>query len=270
MRIKILSSTLLFFVFTISTYYVSAQDLSSAEIMKKHDDMMSSKSEKVNIKMELTSKNGAVRTREIFRCAVTDNDKNQSQFIRFIAPADVLGTGFLSIEHTGRDNDSWLYLPVLNKSRRITASNKSDNFMGSDFTYEDIEDEDIPNFSYTLTGSEKVNNHDCYILEAIPANDKKKQESGYNKRVLYIAKDNFNIQKIKYMDKNDEFFKEYTADDERKIEGMPKWRSHKMVMTNLKTGHSTTLYFRNFEIDQTLENDIFTQRYLESGKNPTN
>jgi hypothetical protein len=41
----------------------------------------------------------------------------------------------------GRGDDRWLYLPATRKVRRIPASDRGDYFLGTDFTYEDIQSE---------------------------------------------------------------------------------------------------------------------------------
>ena len=64
----------------------------------------------------------------------------------FLSPADVKDTGFLTYDYDeeGRDDDQWLYLPALKKTKRIASGDKSGSFMGSDFTYADMTDRLIP------------------------------------------------------------------------------------------------------------------------------
>ena len=44
--------------------------------------------------------------------------------VRFLKPADVAGTSFLSVEQQTRDDDQYLYLPSLDKSKRISGGRK--------------------------------------------------------------------------------------------------------------------------------------------------
>lgn len=57
----------------------------------------------------------------------------------FITPADVKGTSFMNWSYnSGQDDDQWIYLPALKRTKRISSGSKSDYFMGSDFTYDDL------------------------------------------------------------------------------------------------------------------------------------
>jgi hypothetical protein len=58
--------------------------------------------------------------------------------IRFTYPNDIKGTAFLVWEHPEGEDERFLFLPALGRVRRITGAEAQDNFVGSDFTYEDI------------------------------------------------------------------------------------------------------------------------------------
>ena len=71
------------------------------------------------------------------------------------------GTGFLTYDYAdvSVDDDQWLYLPALRKVRRISASDRGDFFLGTDFTYEDIKKEqkvEINDYAFQAKGSENV------------------------------------------------------------------------------------------------------------------
>ena len=75
---------------------------------------------------------------------------------RFNTPADIKGTSFLQVEHIDGDDDLWIYLPALKKSRRLVANNKKDSFVGSDFSYGDITLPKVDQYRHTLLRTEKV------------------------------------------------------------------------------------------------------------------
>jgi len=242
------------------------QNLSAREIMKKNDQQRIAKTEQLELEMKLINKKGKTRVRRVTQIKKMDASGNEKSLIRFLSPADVKGTGLLTIEHTDRDDDQWLYLPALRKVRRISASDKSESFVGTDFAYEDLKNEELENYDYKLLKDDVLENHDCYVIEAVPATSKEKEESGYNKREIWIDKTNFvNIQ-TKFYNKKDAFYKIFKADDIQLIEGTTKWRAHQMVMENLKTKHKTILLFNNIVINKDIADKIFTQRYLEKGR----
>lgn len=243
-----------------------AQSLTGYDIMVKHDEQLKSNDESATILMKLIDKKGRERVRNLSQEIITLDDNNRSTMIRFISPADVRGTGFLSIENTGRDNDQWLYLPALRKSRRISASDQTDNFVGSDFTYEDIEAEDIEAYEYKLIGSKTVDDQDYFLIEAFPGTETKKKETGYSKRELYLNKENFLVMQVKFYDKNGEYVKNLLASEVKLVQGTTdKWRANLLVMKNLNTEHTTRLEFSDYKINVGLDADLFTFRYLERG-----
>src|SRR2546423_9149621 len=80
----------------------------------------------------------------------TDN----MRFVNFKSPADVRGTKTLLIEHSGKDDDIWIYLPALKKVRRLVSSNKKDSFVGTDFTYEDVIGQKVEDWNHSLVKEE--------------------------------------------------------------------------------------------------------------------
>ncbi|MFQ5637897.1 MAG: outer membrane lipoprotein-sorting protein [bacterium] len=253
------------FVF-LNVHLLYSQELTAREIMQKNDQQRKAADERVELVMKLINKKGKERSRKVTQVTKTDASDNEKYLIRFLAPADVKGTGLLTIEHSGQDDDQWLYLPALRKVRRISASDQSDSFMGTDFAYEDLGNEELEEYEYTLVKTEDVDGFECYLIEATPNNDKKKKSSGYSKREIWIRKDNFVGIQTKYYDKKGELLKIFQASDVRLLEGTGNWRTHRMEMENLKSGHKTVLLFDNFVINHGLHDKLFTQRYLKRGK----
>ncbi|MFQ6116110.1 MAG: outer membrane lipoprotein-sorting protein, partial [bacterium] len=133
MKTSIILITTTGFILLGSINITLTQDLSALEIMKKNDQQRKSRDERVELTMKLINRKGKERVRKVSQVTMTDASDNQKSLIRFLSPADVKGTRLLTIEHSNRDDDQWLYLPALKKVRRISASDQSDNFMGTDF-----------------------------------------------------------------------------------------------------------------------------------------
>jgi hypothetical protein len=88
--------------------------------------------------MTLTDTRGATRVRTVEGWSREVSHGEDHRFARFLAPADVKDTTLLTYDYDDKDDDIWLYLPALKKVKRILASDKTDYFMGSDFTYWDM------------------------------------------------------------------------------------------------------------------------------------
>jgi outer membrane lipoprotein-sorting protein len=136
--------------------------------------------------------------------------------------------------------------------------------MGTDYTYEDIRSEKLDEHTYELVGSEVVDGRDCYVVEALPATEKQKKESGYSKRILWLRKDIFLTVKVEYFDKKGEQFKTEVHRDI--VEAAPNlYRPNFMKMENHETGHSTTITFDERKINSGLSDSLFTERMLKRG-----
>jgi outer membrane lipoprotein-sorting protein len=185
--------------------------------------------------------------------------------VRFLSPADVKGTATLTMEHTGKEDDLWIYLPALEKVRRLVASNKKDAFVGTDFSYGDIIGHKVDDWTHELTGEEVVDGHPCYVVTSVPRSDSVRSDTGYGKRVQWIRKDNFVGIKGEFFDETGKPLKTYTAHDVQLVDKADgKWQAMHAEMANLKTGHRTVIRVADFKTNQGVKDDVFTTRTLQS------
>lgn len=245
---------------------VEAEDsITGREVVVRYDRQIRASTEEVEMTMNLINKEGKTRSRQLVSISKTNEEGKQDSMLRFMEPADVRGTALLTHEHADVDDDRWLYLPALRKTRRVAATDDSDNFMGSDFAYEDIDFEELNAFDYKLNGNEIKDGFDCYVVEAIPSNEKKAKESGYSRRVMWIRKDNYFMLAVDYYNSRNELVKQRKAYEIKLVDGTEKWRPARQVMINLKTGHKTELKYSNFIIGANVSDRIFSLRELTRG-----
>lgn len=251
-------------LFSAVTLTARSEELTGRQIMDREEQQNKGDDEFNKMSMKLINKRGQERNRTVEYYRKTDENDNDKILMQFLEPADVKGVGLLTIEHSDRDDDQWLYLPALRKVRRISASDQTDNFMGTDFTYEDIRSEKLDKHEYNVIGSEPIDGHDCYLIEALPATEQQREESGYNHREIWIRKDIFLMVQTKYYDKKGELFKIESRKDI--VEVAPNiYRPNFMEMKNLKTGHTTQITFDERRVNGGLEDGIFTERELKRG-----
>lgn len=249
----------------LSTSLIHAQSLTGDDIIQKNQRAIKPIDEEADLTLVLVNKNGRTNSRSVKRYFITDQitDK-RTTLIEFFAPADVKGTRYLSLENESRESDNFLYLPDMKKHRRISASDDSEYFMGSDYTYEDIlENTDGCNYRYTKDTI--VNNINCYVVESTPTTPEKIKSSGYSKRIFCIDQKTFLMLKIFFYDKEGVLSKIGDAEEIKQVDNSDQWRVHKITMTNLKTSHKTHLIYKNYKINQGLNPDIFSLRYLDNG-----
>jgi hypothetical protein len=239
------------------------ESLTGAEAAKRMDDARRAKTEHNVMTMSLENARGQQRVRTIEGWSREVSEEEDHRFARFLEPADVKDTTLLTYDFDHVDDDIWLYLPALKKVKRILSSNKTDYFMGSDFTYWDMENIDLVNWDYQLAGSEQVDGVDCHVLEAKPKNAKEIEESGYHKVVYWIGKNDWLARKIEYTDTKDRLSKRLTLSEIRPTsERDPRPRAHKLLMDNLFTKHKTTLAMSKLELDVAVNDTLFSQRNM--------
>jgi outer membrane lipoprotein-sorting protein len=240
-----------------------AGELTGRQIMDRVEVQNDSNDEISTIIMTLINRQGKKRVRKLSNWSKKIDDRNDKRFSRFVSPSDVKGTSVLTIERSDRDDDQWLYLPALRKVRRISSSDKTDHFMGSDFTFEDIQSEDLEHFRYQIVDEETLDGQECWVIEAVPVTEKKLKETGYDKRQIWVRKDNFVIIQTKYWNRKGEYFKLLRAYDVVKLdEGI--WRPSRIDMEDFKAKHKTILEFKDRKLNTGVSDDVFTERNLKT------
>ncbi|MBF0118515.1 MAG: outer membrane lipoprotein-sorting protein [Desulfobacterales bacterium] len=257
----------LLFVILISWQAYAAED--GKEIMKKQKEMHKVKLELGQETMLLVdSKTNNKEKRTVKRYTKDVGDELNRYLVVFFEPSDVKGTALLTWEQKNNKNDQWLYMPALGKMQRIADAGKTNYFMGTDFTYEDMEPEKLESYNYTVIRTEKINHdkqdYDCYVIEAKPATPEKIKQSGYSKRILWITKDNLLTLKAEFYNKREQLQKTYSAYDYTKITGTI-WRPKKTLMDNTSKNHKTLTMTNERKINEPIDDSVFTERFILSG-----
>ena len=100
-----------------------------------------------------------------------EDDGDRSLFI-FDEPRDVAGTAMLVHSHKDAADDQWLYLPALTRVKRISSSNRSGSFMGSEFAYEDMSVPEVEKFTYRYLRDEPCGELTCTVVERFPTDER--------------------------------------------------------------------------------------------------
>ena len=96
--------------------------------------------------------------------------------IRFTAPAEVKGVALLVVNHPDRSSDQWMWTPAIGRDRRIALQDRSTRFFGTDFSFEDLEERDVNQYEYKLTGEEAIDGAAVLAHRGAPA---PRQDSQY-------------------------------------------------------------------------------------------
>ncbi|MBR1405241.1 MAG: outer membrane lipoprotein-sorting protein [Treponema sp.] len=253
------------FAFTLTlTTSLFAQSLTGYDIAKRADSVEKGKTSSYTATMTLTNKKDAKRVREVMMKEKDFGDTTKTVVV-FTVPKDVAGVAYLMFEYdekadgTKPDSDNWLYMPAMKKVRRISGSTRQDDFMGTDFTYEDMGERGLSKDTFTLLGTETVDGTDCYKVEAV-AKDKGEKNP---RRILWWRTDNYLLQKAEFYDKQNTLQRELTCSDITQISGI--WTTGKMFIKNVQTGHSTLLEMKDVQYNVDLSDSLFTVTAIERG-----
>ena len=256
---KLTVRCLIFLAITIFfTCASAASDLTGLELAQKVFDRDRGKDVTSSAQMVLVNSSGKKKAREIMTRRVTENGLEQ-QLLQFTDPADIKGTGFLTIEQPGWETEQFLYLPALRRTRRIVASQKSSRFVNTDFTYEDMERHPVNNYTYKITGSAKVGTLDCYILESSP---KPGVESQYSKTVSHVTKASFVPLIAEYFDDKGKHIKTFKVMKLENIQGI--FTEMVVSMADLKKKHTTYIKIENVDYNTGITKDDVSRNKLET------
>jgi outer membrane lipoprotein-sorting protein len=236
-----------------------------ADIMKQHRKSTAVQDLTGQLTYTNISKSGRRQTRTLQQhiLRTDEGDYTYNLLLEFISPQDVAGTATLTLQYQQKDDEQWLYLPALRTSRRISPSKKSDRFMGTEITYEDLSgylSEPIEDYQYRLLGEEVVEGRPAYKLEAVPQKGVRTQ---YSKRQLWIDQATHLMAKTLFYDQKGELLKAYTATGIRSI-GKGAYRAHQIKMDNVKTGNTTIVKYEDFAINQGVDPSMFSTTWIET------
>jgi len=243
-----------------------ADDPTARAIMEKVDARDEGDTLEQDMLMILIDKNGNQRTRDL-KSYAKDFGVDNHRTIFFKSPADVKNTAFLTYDYDdgARDDDQWLYLPALKKVKRIPSTDKSSSFMGSDFSYFDMTDRDLEDYDFKLLKETEVRGHPAWMIESTPRNQAIIDESGYEKTIAIVRKDNHVlVRAINFMTNG----KKKYLDIKQLHQENGIWLIDEMTMTTKKgnrTLHKTILTFSNITLNGVIKDNVFTTRRLEKG-----
>ncbi len=208
--------------------------------------------------MVLRNKQGQESRRQL-RVMVLEvtGDGDRSLFV-FDQPRDVKGTALLIHAHKDAADDQWLYLPALKRVKRISSSNRSGSFMGSEFAYEDMTVQEIERFSYRYLRDEPCGDLTCVVSERVPVD----KRSGYRRQLVWRDRDELRVRKVEYYDRKDAHLKTLTLGSyEQHLDRY--WYAGEMTMVNHLTGKSTVLNWTDYEFRTKLNERDFTRTGLQ-------
>jgi outer membrane lipoprotein-sorting protein len=260
MKVKKLQLVLMAILIAVPTLIFSQAQITGVQIIENVYNRETGNDSQGDLTMSLINSRGDQRVRTI-KQFVKDFGKMEKSIMFFVSPADVRNTSFMnwSYDEAGKDDDQWIYLPALKKVKRISSDSKSDYFMGSDFTYDDLGDRHPTEDNHKLLREETIDGETCYVVESIPKDD----EYMYSRTVTWIIKDKSIGLKKKFYDEDEELLKTLTNKKYEKIKGY--WTILSSEMFNVQKDHTTKMELANVKLDTGIPTNKFTERMMKRG-----
>ena len=194
-------------------------------------------SSSVDLKMILKNQNGQISERTLSNKILELDEDGDKSLIVFTSPKDIKGTSTLTFTHKVGDDDQWLFLPSIQRTKRISSSNKSGPFVGSEFAYEDLSSVELEKNSYKFLRQEG----DLLFVEQDPVDPK----SGYQKRIaVYNQSKGYRLESIEFYDRKGSLLKTLTYADYALFKNK-HWRPYTMKMVNHQSKKETTWFLLN-------------------------
>ncbi|MBI9092853.1 MAG: outer membrane lipoprotein-sorting protein [Desulfobacterium sp.] len=217
--------------------------------------------------MILTDQKGAKR-KKYFKTFSKEYGEDSKQLMIIDRPANIRNSGFLTYDydHPDTDDDQWLYLPSLGRSKRIATGDKDGSFMGSDLNYSDMTSRETADYDYKILKEMMLKNEKVWLIESLPRSEKVIDRTGYKKTIFAVRQDLYMVSRIKAWPEKGNYVKITDFSNLEKINGILVYTDVRVIKKSGKSiRHKTQLLLSDIRFNQNLPDDLFTLRRLEKG-----
>jgi len=240
-----------------------AQNIDARSIIDKTKNATQLDASEMVSELKIIDAKGRQRVRKTTTATKSFGDIDKT-LVKFLAPADVKGTGMLIFDYDEKDDDLWIYMPALRKTRRIVSSDKSKSFMGSEFSNSDMSLPNLNDFNYKLLGVENFEGKECFKIESTPVNEDIADDNGFSKKISFIDKEKYLTYKVELYDLDDELCKITNISGYEIIDQKNKKYSARMMkVKNIQNNRSSSMEVLKIQLGTQLSENHFTTSFLE-------
>jgi hypothetical protein len=233
--------------------------MTGKQVIEQQQQRHSVSSGRCVAEMKLIDSQGNEQLRTMKLLTREKENKTRDFLAVFLTPEEVRGTALLSKMDESGKGDLYLYLPASGALQKISGGSKKNDFMGSDFTYEDLEPEPVDSYEYEILRSEIHDGQNCWVIEAVPANRRQARASAYSKRLLWITKAHMATLRVEFYDRRERLMKFLVNKD------IMVWRPKTSIMEDAGTGHKTIITLvGEEEVNIPLEDSLFTVEAIKN------
>ncbi len=247
-----LLSPLLAVILALVSVAVAQQYTTADDLMDAIDARPEPKTTEATLTMTITTAGGQTLSRTLQMWGAGDDKR----LIKFTAPADIAGSGFLTITKQDGTEEKLVYLPALDRVRRIAGGQQGDAFFGSDFSYEDITGMDPDDYTHKLL---EVKDGPVYVVEAVPT---AASGSVYEHLVIEVPEETLVPSHVEYY-RDGALVKVLTVSGLTEVDGYTVATDRRMeTMVDGKVSTFTVITQSDMKLDQDLPDELFTERFL--------
>jgi hypothetical protein len=208
--------------------------------------------------VELIRAGSQTRNRSLDVSAARQNGQRLSlRRYEFTDPGDIRGTKLLVQENAGKDNSLWLMLPSVGKVRRVSSSNQSNAFAGTDFSYANLMTLDLDQFDHAITGQSGGD----LILESVVNSAGFARNIGYARAVTVASANSMIPSRIDYFDNRGRNVKTQTMGGAKRApDGKYILTSRRMVVNG--EGRETKISLSGLDFSPNFSGDHFRSQSL--------
>ena len=224
--------------------------------MDKSRDLTMSGNIQSTVTLTITEKNNSVRTRKLNMMTKSYDDGTIKRMVKFLDPADVRGTAMLIVDNQNAEDDMWIYLPALKKTRRIVSSEKGKSFMSSEFSNADMSSGS--NADFNIRHLPESGKNDTWVIESVPVSDEKADEYGFSKKITTLDKKSLVTKKIDFYNFDSELFKTIDIAETKPLEGKEGYIMTDMLAVNHLSGRSSRVKFDQVNTSAPIPDNTFS------------
>jgi hypothetical protein len=210
--------------------------------------------------MVMVDRNGYRDTRRALRYSRVEEDGTVNFLLLFVSPQEVRGVALLANRDPDGKTNKYIYLPAYGEQLIESRSEGADsNFLGTDFSVENLTGEVLSGYRYVRRQDRKVNDIKCLVIDVYNVAD---YPGDQKVRRHYVRQDNFYIIMTEHFDNQGRLSRQQSHHDLKQLDG-DMWRANMILMEDKKEQHQSLIkiHRRVFSSDY-VPAEIFTANWL--------
>lgn len=223
----------------------------ASDIVKKADEKMRGSTSQAELTIK-TIRPSWTRSMDV-KVWVKGNDYSM---ILVQSPAKDKGIVFLK-----RKKEVWNWMPALERTIKLPPSMMSQNWMGTDFTNDDLVKESsvVNDYDHSIVGDTVIDNRSCYIIQMIP---KPEAAVVWSKLIVCIDKKDFLELHTRFYDEEGKIINIMNAYDVKMMDGRLIPTRFEMIPAD-KKNQKTEMTYKIIKYNRPIEDAFFTSEKMK-------